>query len=341
MIPRPSRRTFIAGTAAAAGLSQPFAAAAQSAAWQAVLDYVQGQKTTGFLIVQNRKTLMEKNWPAPAGDVQFKNFTYETTPGGALLEDVASQQKSFVSMLVAVAIDKGLLDVAKPVSDYIGSGWSKAAADQEAKIRVIDVLTMSSGLTEGFAYAAAPGTVFLYNTPVYAITKKVVAAAAKQPLETLTRDWLTAPAGMRDTSWRKRPAAFADVGNPTGLVTSPRDTATFGQIVLDGGKAADGKRIVSETQLKAMFARSATNPAYGHLWWLNGSTFTIKPLARRVDGPLIPAAPVDLVAALGALDRKLYVVPSRKLVVVRMGQAAPDKDFDQQLWLRLMTALAS
>jgi hypothetical protein len=32
-------------------------------------------------------------------------------------------------------------------------------------------------------------------------------------------------------------------------------------------------------------------------------------------------------------------VPSRKLVVVRMGQAAPDKGFDQQLWLRLSKAL--
>jgi CubicO group peptidase (beta-lactamase class C family) len=306
---------------------------------QAVLDYVRGQKTTGFLIVRDRKTVVERNWPAPAGDAQFRNFAYETTRDGALLEDVASQQKSFVAMLVAAAIDKGLLDVGRPVSGYIGAGWSKAAPDQEARIRVIDVLTMSSGLTEGFAYAAPPGTVFLYNTPVYAITKRIVAAAGRQPLETLTRDWLTGPAGMADTSWRQRPAAFADVGNPTGLVTSPRDTARLGQIVLDAGRAADGRRIVSEAQMKALFAPSAANPAYGRLWWLNGAAFTIKPLARRVDGPLIPAAPADLVAALGALDRKLYVIPSRKLIVVRMGAAAPDKDFDQQLWLRLAGAL--
>ncbi len=339
MSPNPSRRTVIAGTLAAGVVIPPSTAAAQAGAMQAVLDYVQGQKTTGFLVIQDRKTLAEKNWPAPA-EGQFRNFAYETTPDGALLEDVASQQKSFVSMLVAVAIDKGLLDVAKPVSAYIGPGWSKASPDQEAKIKVIDVLTMSSGLTERFGYAAPPGTVFLYNTPVYAITKQIVAAAAKQPLETITHDWLTAPAGMTNTSWRQRPAAFADVGNPTGLVTCPRDTARMGQVVLDGGKTADGKRMVSEAGMKAMFARSATNPAYGRLWWLNGSPFTIKPLANRVDGPLIPAAPADLVAALGALDRKLYVVPSKKLIVVRMGAACPDKDFDQQLWLRLMKAVA-
>ena len=343
MHPYPSRRRVVAGAAALGGLAHPLAAAAQAApppaAMQAVIDYVQGQKTTGFLVVQHRKILVEKNWPAPPGDTQFRNFTYETTAQGGLLEDVASQQKSFVSMLVAVAIDKGLLDTAKPVSAYIGAGWSRAAPDQEAAIRVIDVLTMSSGLTERFDYAAPPGTVFLYNTPVYAITKRVIAAAAKLSLETITADWLTTPAGMKDTSWRKRPAAFADVGNPTGLVTSPRDTATFGQIVLDGGRAADGKRIVSEAQLKGMFTRSATNPAYGRLWWVNGGAYAIRPPATRVGGPLIPAAPADLVAALGALDRKLYVVPSRKLVVVRMGAACPDKGFDQQLWLRLATAL--
>jgi hypothetical protein len=33
------------------------------------------------------------------------------------------------------------------------------------------------------------------------------------------------------------------------------------------------------------------------------------------------------------------VVPSRKLIVVRTGQAAPDRDFNQQLWVRLMKAV--
>jgi CubicO group peptidase (beta-lactamase class C family) len=342
MIRHLSRRAVIAGGAALGAFARPLAAAAQSSAaapaMQAVVDYVQGQKT-GFLIVQDRKILVEKNWPAPADAGAFRAMAYETTPDGALLEDIASQQKSFVSMLVAIAIDKGLMDVAKPVNAYISAGWSKASPDQEANIRVIDVLTMSSGLTPGFAYAAPPGTTFYYNTPVYAVTKLIVASAANSSLDAITRDWLTAPAGMTNTAWRKRPASMADVGNPTGLVTSPRDVAKFGQIVLDGGRAADGRRIVSEQNLAAMFQRSAINPAYGRLWWLNGSGYTIRPFDRRADGPLIPAGPADLVAALGALDRKLYVVPSRKLIVVRMGQAAPDKDFDQQLWLRLAKAI--
>ncbi len=54
---------------------------------------------------------------------------------------------------------------------------------------------------------------------------------------------------------------------------------------------------------------------------------------------MIPAAPTDLVGALGAFDRRLYAAPSRKLVVVRTGAAANDTDFDQQLWLRLMKVI--
>jgi CubicO group peptidase (beta-lactamase class C family) len=340
----PSRRDLICAAAGAA-LTAPAVAAAALAAdpspqMQAVLDYVQGQKTTGFLVVRDRKVLVERNWPTPADAAPaFRALAYETTRDGALLEDVASQQKSFVSMLVAAAVDRGLVDVERPVSDYIGAGWSKATPEQERAIRLIHLLTMSSGLSETFDYRAPAGTVFFYNTPAYAVTKRILAAAAKQPLESLTHDWLTAPAGMSNTAWRKRPVAMADVGNPTGLVTCPRDVATFGQIVQDGGKARDGRRLLSEASFRAMFARSPTNPAYGRLWWLNGSAETFRPGGRRTPGQLIPAAPADLVAALGALDRKLYVVPSRKLIVVRMGQAAPDRDFDQQLWLRLAQAV--
>lgn len=320
-------------------LATAHAAVADEKSLTSLLDYVRNQNSTGFLVIRDGKVLVDQNWPAPDGDRQFATFVYGKTKQGALLEDVASQQKSFIAVLVAIATDKGLIDVEKPVSSYIGTGWSKATPEQEAKIRVIDLLTMSSGLDEKFAFQAPPNTVFFYNTPVYAMTKRILEAAAKQSLDTITREWLTVPAGMNDTGWRKRPAALASVGNDTGLVTTPRDTALFGLMILHGGVANDGKRVVSEANLKAMFTRSSANPAYGRLWWLNGSTFRIMALAERKDGPLIAAAPADTVAAFGFLDRRLYVVPSRKLVVVRTGAAVSDKDFDQQLWTRLTKAI--
>lgn len=325
--------------AGAAALQVPLTArpavAADSAEMTQLLDFLRNQNTTGFLVIQAGKVLIEKNWPAPEGNPQFALFAYERNGEGALLEDVASQQKSFIAVLMAIAVDKGLVDVEKPVSDYIGAGWSKATPEQESRIRVINLLTMSSGLDDKFGYTAPAGTLFFYNTPVYAVTKRVLATAAEQPLEAITRDWLTVPAGMNSTAWRKRPAALASIGNDTGLVTSPRDTARFGFIILSGGLARDGTRIVSEASMQAMLAPSATNPAYGRLWWLNGSAYTLGALGNRREGPLVKAAPADMVAAFGAFDRRLYVVPSRKLIVVRTGAAAADKTFDEQLWQRL------
>jgi CubicO group peptidase (beta-lactamase class C family) len=52
----------------------------------------------------------------------FANFVYGNTADGALLEDVASQQKSFVAVLAAIAIDKGLLNIDSPCPPI----WAKA-----------------------------------------------------------------------------------------------------------------------------------------------------------------------------------------------------------------------
>ena len=52
---------------------------------------------------------------------------------------------------------------------------------------------------------------------------------------------------------------------------------------------------------------------------------------------MIPSAPADLVAALGALGRTCYVVPSLDLVVTRLGDQ-PSRDFGEQFWRLLMAA---
>jgi len=52
-------------------------------------------------------------------------------------------------------------------------------------------------------------------------------------------------------------------------------------------------------------------------------------------------APADLAAALGAGGQKLYLVPSRHLVVIRLGDApgGPRLGFDRDLWEALAPAL--
>jgi CubicO group peptidase (beta-lactamase class C family) len=83
------------------------------------------------------------------------------------------------------------------------------------------------------------------------------------------------------------------------------------------------------------------NLSYGYLTWLNGKSSYRYPSIQIVfNGGLIPNAPSDLYAALGKNDQKIYVVPSKKLVVIRMGNSAGNpslalSNFDNELWAKL------
>ena len=301
--------------------------------------YARSQRTTGLFVVHHRRTVIERNWPVPAGDEAFlRRYVHGTNQEGALREDVASQQKSVVALLALMAEERGLLDVARPVSAYVGAGWSRASSEQERAIAVHHLLAMESGLRDDLTIEAPPGGRHHYNTPAYAVMLPVLEAAARQPLDRITQDWLTAPVGMSDTTWCRRGSEIAtDLGNPRGLVTTPRDLARLGQVVLDGGVVDKGARVISQAQLQRMFVRSALNPAYGWLWWLNGGSRWVMPRRGEGAGSVVAPAPADAVFALGSENRVLMVVPSLNLVLVRLGQQAPDPDIREQL-ARLLTS---
>ncbi len=92
-----------------------------AAAVQDVLAYARAQQTTGPLIIQNRRIIVEHDWPLPPDAASFRAaFVHGQAADGALLEDVASQQKRFIAILIGVAVDQGLIDVDKAVADYLG-----------------------------------------------------------------------------------------------------------------------------------------------------------------------------------------------------------------------------
>lgn len=304
-----------------------------AAALDELASYCRSQRTTGLLVVQDRCTVLERNWPVPAGSETFeRRYLHGAARDGALREDVASQQKSLVALLAAIAVDQGRLDLERPVSHYIGRGWSRAEPAREVAIVVRHLLEMCPGLDDALGFEAPAGARHYYNTPAYAQMLPVLEAAARQPIEALTQAWLTGPAGMADTAWCRRSDELASfLGNPRGLVTTPRDLARLGQIVLDGGVAEDGARLVSPAGMAATFQRTALHSAYGRLWWLNGGTRWIMPNRGQGAGSLVATAPADAVFALGSENRVLMVVPSQRLILVRLGQQAPDADLREKL----------
>ena len=113
---------------------------------------------------------------------------------------------------------------------------------------------------------------------------------------------------------------------PFGAFLTAREWAKFGKLILDEG-SWKGKQIIPGDKLKQCFVGSEANPAYGLNWWLLGKRAgTAKQLASR-------RIPADTVAAMGAGKQRLYVIPSRNMVVVRQAEATKfdDGEFLQRL----------
>jgi CubicO group peptidase (beta-lactamase class C family) len=310
----------------------------------AALDYAGAQRSSGVVILHRGRILAERFWElAPAEDDPIdrvhKMITGRTSDGQAI-EDVASVQKSVLSFLAGVARGKGLLDFEAPVARYLGTGWSRATPAQEAEITVRHLLGMTTGLAMNGSYEAPPTTKWMYNTPVSSKIVQILEKASGLAVEEYTKQWLTDPIGMHDSRWTPRPwidEAGASDGNTIGFSSSARDLARFGLMVLAGGEWS-GSDILSDPDYfaEAHSSSQAHNPSYGLLWWLNGRP-KLESGGKRA-GTLVETAPADLVAAQGALGRKVYVVPSLELVVTRLGDEPPAKDFGVELWRRLMAA---
>ena len=167
----------------------------------------------------------------------------------------------------------------------------------------------------------------------------VVAAASDQEFDTYFDTNLKNKIGM-DGYW--------DQGTIfTVYHSNTRSMARFGLLALNNGKW-DDEQIINET----FFAESTTtsqniNPSYGYLWWLNGKNTYMIPGGQTVyDGPLVPNAPADMFAAMGAMDQRIYVIPSMNMIVIRMGEASdPDNPsfalsgFDDDLWGKINAAI--
>ena len=250
---------------------------------------------------------------------------------------VFSVSKSVVAFLIGQAQEQGLLDIDEPVTTYLGVGWSnmlKILEIFESKITIRHLLTMTSGLNLAGGFDVPAGTVWKYNTYAFKKLILLLETLTGGDIDAHTAAALYAPTGMRDTSWQQNK-----------LSCSARDMARFGLLILAGGQW-DGQPLLGDPDYFADMLDSSQdlNEAYGYLWWLNGKDSWLLPDDTAGTDSLIPSAPADLVSAQGLGDKKIYVVPSMHLVLVRHGGPAEETteealtEFDDTLWQLLMAS---
>jgi len=329
--PHPKDGEWQSITAAEAGFN--------AAGLEEALKYAESQRSSGVIMLFDGRIVAERYWHVPEPESSnYENMVVAQNAEGRAIEDVASVQKSVVSLLAGIAEGKGLLDLSAPVSLYLGEGWSKATTEQEGEITVEHLLSMTSGLLTDLTFEAPAGEKWFYNTNVYSRVLPVLEAASGLSVERYTAEWLTVTTGMKDSGWIPRPWVTSGMdANVLGFGTTARDLARLGLLVLRDGQW-NGTDILGNPGYIERATKSSQdlNPAYGYLWWLNGQERGIES-GRVVEGPIIPSAPDDLYAAIGAFGRKVYVVPSMMLVVTRLGDS-PGQGFDDEFWRLLMAA---
>ena len=300
----------------------PSSAGWDTDALETALDFAGARRSTGVVLLVGGRILAERYW---------RGATSAST------RDVASVQKSLTSFMVGSLRAEGRVALDDPVSRWLGAGWTRANRRNERAITIRHLLGMTSGLDDTFRRVAAPGTRWRYHNDAYHQLHPVLERASRTGLQRLSDRLLFGPVGIASGRWQPRFMSDPNGRRLQGLLLTPRDLARFGLLALARGRW-DAARVVPEAYVRnALSSSQRMNPSYGLLWWLNGkATHQLPgPGPRPLAGPLVPSAPADLVAALGAGDQKIYVVPSSSLVVVRQGFRASSRgevEFDEEWW---------
>ncbi len=296
---------------------------------QELYDLLEEKDTKAFIILKDGKIVIERY--------------FNTTITSDLLPWF-SAGKTLAATLTGIAQEEGYLNIEDVTADYLGNGWTSMTPEQEEAITIKHQLTMSTGLDytldtnctdfDCLFYLNDPGTFWYYHNAPYTLISDVVTAAVGRSFPEYFSEKIGNVIGMSG-SWQQ-------VGYNRIYFSTARSMARFGLLMLNEGYWGNTAVLSDTAYFEEMTSTSQEiNEAYGYLWWLNGKTSYHKPgSVLEFPGTLIPSAPADLIAGMGANDQKLYVVPGRNLVIVRMGSDAGEaqlglSSFDEMLWQRI------
>lgn len=266
-----------------------------------------------------------------------------------------SVAKSVLNALVGIEAGDGAIEVgaAAPVPEW------QHRDDPRRAITINDLLRMSSGLEWSEHYTnpaasdvlamlfgpgrrdmaafaaskrpvAAPGTRFAYSSGTSLILSRALRHATpggEAAYQALPERRLFQPLGMR-SAVLERDGAGSFVGS-SYLFATARDLARFGLLYLRGG-VWEGKRLLPDGWVDYSRTPAPADPRgeYGAHFWLNAG----RPGAGVP--PPMASLPADLFYAWGKDGQYVVMVPSRDLVVVRLGVTPHDGRWSVEAFLR-------
>ena len=272
-----------------------------------------------------------------------KTVLAEAANGGSLAKagKIYSGTKMFWILAALAAAQDGLLTLDERVGETI-SEWDDGTARSRVTIR--QLLNFTSGIEPNFAlhgdgiadrnalaistrFGTAPGGSFIYGPAAlqvfHEVLKRKLVPHGETPTAFLERQVLR-PLGLGAQRY------MADRrGSPllaSGFKLDASRWLRMGRCILE-----QGAPVVSASAFSNCTHGTRSNPAFGMALWNNH----LAPGGREVDPEdmlerpwqrqewsgacLCKSAPPDLLACIGSGGQRLYVVPSRELIVVRQG----------------------
>lgn len=250
-----------------------------------------------------------------------------------------SMSKSITGALTGILARQGKVDINKeaPVKEWAGTG--------KQKITLKDLLQQSSGLDfaeeydmpsdvtkmlfskgDMAAYAASrplqhqPGTVFNYTSGNTNIISRIIrntvgeTAYAAFPYRELFYK-------INAYSFMLEPDASGTYIGSSYSYATARDFARFGLLYYNNG-VWNGQQILPEGWVKASSQPCPANKAgwYGYQFWINGKDE--KDSTRR----RFPDVPGDLFFCSGYGGQGIFIIPSKKIIAVRLGLNPIDRN---------------
>lgn len=257
-----------------------------------------------------------------------------------------SMTKSITATIIGLMVKDGIINIS---DNNLIEDWK---GDERAEITLDQLLRMSSGLEweENYAgpssatnmlfksadmgafaadqpLAHKPDDYWYYSSGTTNIISRIARERLGDRYHSYLRDRLFSPLGM--TSTVLEPDASGTYVGSSYMYATPRDWAKFGQFYLNGGEW-NGDQLLPDNW--ADYVSTPTDKApigeYGAQFWLNAGE------KSSPENRLYPDAPVDLYGANGFEGQRVFIIPSKDMVIVRMGQTKVRGSFDFNEFLK-------
>jgi CubicO group peptidase (beta-lactamase class C family) len=303
----------------------------------AAREYAARSNSTAFLVWQ-------------AGRVVEASYFRGTTRGTVLPSRSLAKPMSAVAVGRAIALGR-IRSLDQPVAEFI-TEWRDDP--RRARIRVRHLLDMRSGLQpQAFAPTAAdilnraylhprhdeilvrdypivdePGSRFEYSNATSELVALVIERAThRRYAEFVSREILQPIGALGGQIWVDRPGGLAHSG--CCLMVPPETWLRLGVLLLQDG-TWEGRRLLPEGYVREMRVGTAQNPWYG-LGVYPSSLYNARrgfanpqrePAERRVlhSEPYLAG---DVFMFDGNSNQVVYMIPSARLVILRVGDAPP------------------